>query len=85
MFTVIWTPKATRQLTKIQPEKQREAITQATRALETFPDVVNVTALTKHDVGYRLRVGSYRVLFDVVSEVKIISIEEVKKRDERTY
>ncbi|HCU30259.1 MAG TPA: cytotoxic translational repressor of toxin-antitoxin stability system, partial [Sphaerochaeta sp.] len=31
------------------------------------------------------RVGSYRVLFNILETVEIISIEEVRKRDERTY
>ena len=35
--------------------------------------------------GYRLRVGNYRVFFDFDGAVRIVSIEEVKKRDERTY
>jgi mRNA interferase RelE/StbE len=30
-------------------------------------------------------VGSYRVLFNFDGAVHIISIEEVRKRDERTY
>ena len=46
----------------------------------------NVKALTDHAYGYRLRVGNYRVFFDFVgSDVCIVSIEEVRKRDERTY
>jgi mRNA-degrading endonuclease RelE of RelBE toxin-antitoxin system len=32
-----------------------------------------------------LRVGNWRVLFNVFEEVSILSIEEVKKRDEQTY
>jgi mRNA interferase RelE/StbE len=32
-----------------------------------------------------LRVGSYRVFFDYDGGVRIVSIEEVRKRDERTY
>jgi len=34
--------------------------------------------------NYRLRVGTYRVFFNVYNEIEIISIEEVKQRDERT-
>ena len=34
--------------------------------------------------NYRLRVGTYRVFFNVYNTIEIISIEEVKKRDERT-
>ena len=41
-------------------------------------------SLVGHEYGYRLRVGRYRVLFDFDSVVKIVSIEEVRKRDERT-
>ena len=45
----------------------------------------NVKALVKHAYGYRLRVSNYRVFFDFEGAVRIVSIEEVKKRDERTY
>ena len=42
-------------------------------------------ALVNHTCDYRLRVGNYRVLFNHDSLVEIISIEEVKKRDDHTY
>ena len=45
----------------------------------------NVKALTGHEFGFRLRVGSYRVFFDFDGAVRIVSIEEVSKRDERRY
>jgi len=32
-----------------------------------------------------LRVGNWRILFNVFEEISIASIEEVKKRDENTY
>jgi len=38
-----------------------------------------------HPCGYRLRVGNYRVLFDFAGSIKLVRIEEVGKRDERTY
>ena len=41
--------------------------------------------LTNHDCDYRLRVGNYRVLFNHDELIMIVSIEGVKKRDERTY
>jgi len=34
---------------------------------------------------HRLRVGRYRVLFDVETRLRVVSIEQVRKRDERTY
>jgi len=45
----------------------------------------NIKKLTDHHYDYRLRVGDYRVLFNVHECIEIISIEEVMKRDGRTY
>ena len=56
--------------------------------METFrywPDCRNVKALTSHEYGFRMRVGNWRILFDVEDRIRIITIQEVKKRDERTY
>ncbi|MNH47194.1 hypothetical protein D3C79_1103120 [compost metagenome] len=50
-----------------------------------MPHVQSVKALANHIYGYRLRVGNYRILFDWDGSVKIVNIEEVKKRDEHTY
>lgn len=32
-----------------------------------------------------MRVGNYRVLFDADAAVRIIEIQQVRKRDEQTY
>ena len=50
-----------------------------------MPNCINVKALTNHKYQYRLRVGNYRVFFNFDGVIHIVSIEEVKKRDERTY
>ena len=47
-----------------------------------MPDSQGVKVLTNHRYGYRLRAGRYRVLFDYDGEVRIVEIQEVKKRDE---
>ena len=82
---VIWTPRALKQLTKLKDRQARKRIVLAVGALSGFPDVHGVKTLKNYQYGYRLRVGNYRVLFDVLDHARIISIEEVKKRDERTY
>lgn len=41
--------------------------------------------LTNHEHGYRPRVGRYRVLFDANQEIRIVDVQEVKKRDDQTY
>ena len=84
MNEVIWSKRAKRQLARI-PIKYRIAITEATRSLAEFPDCRNVRHLKNHIYGFRLRVGRYRVFFDHDGEIKIVAIQEVKKRNERTY
>ena len=79
-----WKRKALKQITPL-PDTDRKRITIAVRGLYNFPNVQNVKALTNHQYDYRLRVGRYRVLFNHDEVIKIISIEEVKKRDGNTY
>lgn len=86
MFEIYWTPKATKQLLKLKNTQATASITLAVAELANFPDCQNVKSLTNHDYQYRLRVGNYRVFFNVENGVtQIIAIQEVKKRDERTY
>ena len=73
-----------KQLLKLHTRHQVQ-IRDAVSKLESMPDVNHVKALAGHSYGYRLRVGDYRVLFDWDGGVKIVSVQEVKKRDERTY
>lgn len=85
MYGIDWTPKASRQLAKIGDRQTREKIYDAVDGLKKWPACRNIKPLADHEHGYRLRVGRYRVLFDVHTTVSIIEIQEVKKRDERTY
>ena len=86
MNTINWTPKAIKQAMKIKAAAMRARIFTESQALKSFPDCGNVKKLTNHACGYRLRIGDYRVLFNFEGgNARIISIEEVKKRDERTY
>lgn len=84
MNTINWTRKAVKQLLKLHSQHQVQ-IRDAVTGLQDMPDVTNIKTLVGHEYGYRLRVGNYRVLFDWDGTVKVISIQEVKKRDERTY
>jgi len=84
VYHINWSNKAKRQLGKIDRQHQC-AIIDAVDALEDFPNAKNVIALTNHEHGYRMRVGNYRVLFDADTAVRIIEVQQVKKRDEHTY
>jgi len=84
--TINWKPKALKQMRRI-PAQAGAAIRRSVNAeLIDLSAARNVKALTDHAYGYRLRVGVYRVFFDFLGgDVCIVSIEEVRKRDERTY
>ncbi len=84
MYSINWSNRAKKQLRKID-HKEQGTIIDAVDTLEAFPDTKNVIALTKHEYGYRMRVGNYRILFDADTTVQIIEIQQVKKRDEQTY
>lgn len=84
MNTIHWARKAVKQLGRINRADQPR-IYDAVQALAGMPDAPNVRPLTNHPYGYRLRIGNYRVLFDWDDDIRIVSIEEVRKRDERTY
>lgn len=85
MNTVLWNPRTRKQLLKIKDVATRKRIYEDAQCLVAFPACHGVKKLANHRYGYRLRVGDYRVLFDYDGVVKIVSIEEVRKRDEHTY
>ncbi|HEY9317286.1 mRNA-degrading endonuclease RelE of RelBE toxin-antitoxin system [Achromobacter deleyi] len=83
-FSINWARKAVKQWLKF-PTADRIRITAEITRLQLFPALSNIKALSNHEFGYRLRVGQYRVLFDVRTEIRIIDIQEVRKRDDNTY
>ena len=85
MNSIDWEPKALRQLRKIDARAGKQIRIAVGAELVDLAAARNVTALTNHEYGYRLRVGSYRVFFNFDGAVRIVRIEEVRKRDERTY
>lgn len=86
MNEIVWHNRARKQMKKI-PKQYRASILNCVDQLEIFPkcERLDIIELKNHPYGYRMRVGRYRVIFDYVKVIKIIKIQEVKKRDERTY
>lgn len=85
MKKIVWQPRAKRQVKKIKERQTKAAILDAVETLAEFPNAQNVKALTRHKYTHRLRAGNYRILFNAFDAINIISVEEVKKRNERTY
>ncbi len=84
MNTLKWSKKSLRQLKKLSAQDSK-TIYRTAQTLKHFPDCQNVKRLSHHEYNYRLRIGNFRVLFDYDGKVNIVSIEEVKKRNESTY
>ena len=85
MNAINWQPKALRQLRKVDAHAGKQIRAAVSTELLDLSKARNVKALTNHEYGYRLRVGNYRVFCDFDGAIRIVSIEEVRKRDERTY
>lgn len=85
MNKIEWTPKAARQLRKLPRQDQVKVRDNVQDKLPHFPRCTGVKALSDHTYGYRLRVGMYRVMFDFEGSIKLVRIEKVSKRNERTY
>jgi len=71
--------KAIKDLSKIHKAEVSKIFSKI-EELEKFPHVPNLKKLTNFEPPYRLRVGNYRVLFDL--EDNIITVYRVKHRKE---
>ena len=85
MNAIAWQSKALRQLRKLPQQANIDIRAAVSTELVDLKQARNVTALVNHEFSYRLRVGNYRVFFDFDGAVRIVTIEEVRKRNERTY
>jgi mRNA interferase RelE/StbE len=63
------------------PVDYKQLISNHIDSLETNPHSTNSKKL-KGNVGYSLRVGAYRVLYDITDKAKTVTIYRVKHRRE---
>ncbi len=87
MITIEWSTKAVRQLRKIADRAKRQRVFAETQQLADWPSCPGDIKRLQRRSDYRLRVGDYRVIFEIdQSGVPIIlTITQVEKSNERTY
>jgi mRNA interferase RelE/StbE len=87
VYRVAVAAKAGRQLKKLAKRDQNtySEVIAGIESLKRWPTISGVKKLTNHPYPYRLRVGRYRVFFEVAEAIRVIEVKEVKKRDETTY
>ena len=71
--------KALKDLKKM-PKARAAHVLEKIETLESFPEVPNIKRLTHFEPPFRMRVGEYRVLFDV--EDDMLTVYRVKHRKE---
>ena len=76
-MTVLVDNKALKDLSKINKQDVKKILSKI-ELLESYPNVANIKKLTNFEPPYRLRVGDYRVLFDI--EDNVITVYRVKHR-----
>ncbi len=54
-------------------EPYKSSIKAKIKNLEQYPNLANIKKLTNYTPSYRLRVGDYRVLFDIKDELIVIA------------
>ena len=87
MNTIEWSAKAVRQLRKVADKRKRQGIFAEVQQLAHWPDCTGDIKRLQGRVDYRLRVGDYRVIFEIDQRGTpiIVTIMQVEKRNERTY
>ena len=81
MYRIEFTAAAARQVRKLPPE-HRTRIQVAVRALATDPHPQAATKLVGEDTAWRIRVGDYRVIYDVFDDVLVVTVVAVGHRRE---
>ncbi|ECG8512468.1 type II toxin-antitoxin system RelE/ParE family toxin [Salmonella enterica] len=86
MVEITWSRTALKQLQRIDA-RYRKSIKDKVAELKGFPLVaLDFKKLSGSENRFRLRVGTYRVIFDVEDgEPKILEIKEIKRRSTNTY
>lgn len=86
MTKVIWSKRSLKQLRQID-SRYRDAIREKVNKLVCFPSVaLDIKKMQGAGEKYRMRVGDYRVLFQIVKgEPVICNIEEIIRRTSKTY
>ena len=80
MFEIVYAKSVSKDVRHIDPAAA-PAIKKRIEGLKNFPGISNIKKLSAHPLAdFRLRVGEYRVLFDVAWEEKKIFILKIGHR-----
>jgi len=78
-FRIEWKKSTRKDLRKL-PAITGERIVQAVEGLAANPFPHGVEKLSGSQYAYRIRLGDYRIVYEVVMELKLIEIQRVRHR-----
>ena len=78
-FRVEWKKSTCQDLRKLPPSVT-ERIVEAVEDLAENPFPRGVEKLSGSEHAYRIRLGDYRVVYEVVTELKLVEIQRVRHR-----
>ena len=81
-YRVVVTPAPTKFLTKLRDESLKRRIIKALRVLENDPRPPGCIKLQGHDALYRIRVGDYRIVYQIQDTVLVVLVVEIGHRRE---
>ena len=85
MHQVVLSRRAHRSLRDMPAEDARR-VGDALVRLQNEPRTMGVIKLTGVAVAeYRLRVGNYRILFDIIEDDSVVEVLDIRRRSEGTY
>ena len=88
MYRIEIAPAADRDLEKLKGRIRRqdfERLREAVNSLATEPRPQGVRKIKGAEIAYRIRVGSYRVVYEMYDSDKLVLILQVVRRSETTY
>ena len=83
-YRVDISPAAQRQTNRI-PKNDLRRIRDSVRALRDNPRPVGCVKLSGYDSVWRMRVGNYRVAYEIFDAEQRIMVLRIARRGERTY
>ena len=88
VYTIEVAPSADRDLDKLKDRIRRqdfERLRDAVSSLAEEPRPQGVRKIKSAERAYRIRVGNYRVVYEVYDSDKLVLILQVVRRSETTY
>lgn len=78
-YQIEFTKAASKQLKKL-PSEEQTRIRDKIDELADNPRPDGVVKLTNSENSYRIRVGNYRVLYDIFDDILLVSVVKVRHR-----